>query len=251
MGPELRPHSPESYLTSCSPITYDEEANAPLFDTAVRGILSFSGGEPMPDQDEMLRHVEELLGYTIQTRRNLKVFVLIVGPGDNGKTRIVKLIQLILGTDAIAFDRLAGVDEDGNRFATSRLIGKQAIIDDDVDADYLLPDGMLKKIAEEKPLTAEAKFKDAISFIAQVVPWLLGNSWPKTRDLSRGMQTRAQVLYSCARGSLPICIQNAASNIVRSETSIQYWSRLLSGFVPCIDYSFVVPPQRSNPFTLR
>ena len=63
----------------------------------MRGILSFPGGEPMPDQDEMLRHFEELLGYTIQTRRNLKMFVLIVGPGDNGKTKVVQVADSDLG----------------------------------------------------------------------------------------------------------------------------------------------------------
>jgi putative DNA primase/helicase len=192
---ELRPHWPESYLTSCSTIKYDAEAKAPTFETAMRGMLSLPGGTPMPDQDDMLRHVEELLGYSIQTRRNLKAFVMIVGPGDNGKTRLAKLMEIILGNDAIAFDRLSGVNEDGNRFATMRLVGKLVLIDDDVDHEYLLPDGLLKKIAEEKPLTGEAKFKDSFSFTAQVVPWLLGNSWPRTRDLSRGMQTRANVLF--------------------------------------------------------
>ena len=192
---ELRPHSPESYLTSCSLIAYDPLAKAPTFDVGMRGILSFPGGTPMPDQDEMLRHVEELLGYTIQTRRNLKVFILIVGPGDNGKTTFIKILSKILGLDAIAFDRLGGVSEDGNRFATSRLVGKLVLIDDDIDAEYLLPDGLLKKIAEEKPLTAEIKFKESFTFTAQVVPILLGNSWPRLRDLSRGMQTRANVLY--------------------------------------------------------
>jgi P4 family phage/plasmid primase-like protien len=149
----------------------------------------------MPDQDEMLRHVEELFGYSIQTRRNLKVFVLIVGPGDNGKGTIIKLFVIILGNDAIAFDRLAGVDERGNRFATARLVGKQLLIDDDVDHEYLLPDGLIKKIAEEKPLTAENKFHDPFPFIAQIVLWLLGNSWPRSRDLTRGMQTRSNVLF--------------------------------------------------------
>ena len=194
-GPQLRPHRPESYLTSCSAITYDSSATAPTFDTALRGILSLPGGIPMPDQDDMLRHVEELLGYSIQTRRNLKAFVVIVGPGDNGKTKITKLMSEILGMDAIVHDRLSGVDEGGNRFATMRLVGRHVLVDDDVDHEYLLPDGLLKKIAEEKPLTGEAKFKDSFSFVAQVIPWLLGNSWPKSRDLSRGMQTRANVLF--------------------------------------------------------
>lgn len=194
-GPELRQHSPTSYLTSCSPVKYDQSATAPTFELAMRGILSLPGGVPMDDQDEMLRHMEELLGYAIQTRRNLKAFVLLVGPGDNGKTKITKLLDLILGKEAIAFDRLGGVDEKGNRFATSRLVGKLVLIDDDIDHNYKLPDGLLKKIAEEKPLTGEAKFKDSFSFVAQAVPFLLGNSWPRSTDLSRGMQTRANVIY--------------------------------------------------------
>jgi P4 family phage/plasmid primase-like protien len=194
-GSDLRPHRAESYLTSCSAIKYDPEAKAPTYETAMRGILSLPGGEPMPDQDDMLRHIDELLGYSIQTHRNLKAFVMLVGPGDNGKTTFTKLMTSILGQDAIAYDRIAGVNEDGNRFATMRLVGKLVLIDDDVDYEYLLPDGLLKKIAEEKPLTGEAKFKDSFSFTAQVVPWLLGNSWPRSRDLSRGMQTRANVIY--------------------------------------------------------
>lgn len=194
-GPDLRSHRPDSYLTSCSPIKYDPTATAPKYEVAMRGILSLPGGIPMPDQEEMFRHLEELLGYSIQTRRNFKIFVILHGPGDDGKSTLVKLLLIILGHDAVAFDRLAGVDEKGNRFATARLLGKQVLVDDDVDAEYLLPDGLLKKIAEEKPLTAENKFRDHFSFVAQVVPWLLANSWPRCRDLTRGMQTRAQVIH--------------------------------------------------------
>jgi len=193
-GPELRKHSPDSYLTSCSPIEYDPTAEAPTFELAVHGMLSYPGGQPFEDQDEMLRHIEELLGYAIQPSRKIKVFILIYGPGDNGKSQLVKLVAIILGNDAIAFDRLSGVDGSNNRFATAKLVGKLVVADDDVDHEYLLPDGLLKKIAEEKPLTAEEKFKKPFQFIAQVVVMLLANSLPKSRDLTRGMQTRAKVI---------------------------------------------------------
>lgn len=194
-GPELRDHKPESYLTSCCSIAYDSDAVAPTWELAVRGMLSHPGGMPFDDQDLMLRYIEELLGYVIQARRNLKVFVLFMGPGDNGKSQLIRVVANILGNDAIAFDRLAGVSDNSSRFATSRLVGKLAIVDDDMDHESLLPDGLLKKIAEEKPLTAEQKYKDAFTFVAQVVPILLANSWPKSRDLTHGMQTRAQVIH--------------------------------------------------------
>ncbi len=178
--PVLRLHRPDSFLTFCSNIDYQPDARAPTFDEALRGMLSLPGGIPMPDQDEMFRHVVELMGYIIQTGRFLKIFVLIVGPGDNGKTCLTKLLELILGTDAIVFNRLLGVDEGGSRFASARLIGKLVLIDDDAEHGFVLPDGLLKKIAEEKPMTAERKFQDEINFVSQVVPIILANSWPKT-----------------------------------------------------------------------
>lgn len=193
-GPRLRPHSPESYLTSCADFAYDETAKAPTYEEALRGMLSEPGGAPFVDQAEMYRHVNELLGYICQPRRWLKVFCLIVGPGDNGKTQLAKLLERVIGISAISFGRLSGVKEDGGPFSAAKLVGKLAHIDDDADRDYLLPDGFLKKISEEKPMTGERKFKDEFQFVAQVVVLILANSWPRTKDLSRGMRTRAQVL---------------------------------------------------------
>lgn len=193
-GPVLQPHRPESYLTSCSGITYDPDAEAPGFEQALRGMLCHPGGRPIDDQDEMVRHVEEMLGYVIQTGRFLKVFMLLTGPGDNGKTCLTKLLNHILGQEAITFDRLSGCDDKASRFATNRLVGKQVLIDDDADHEYLLPDGFLKKICENKPMTAEPKFGSPFTFNAGVVPIILANSFPRTKDLSRGMRTRAQVL---------------------------------------------------------
>src|SRR5262249_54929935 len=194
-GPVLRPHRPEDYLTYCSPLPYDPQATARTFESLLRGMLCHEDGAPFADQDEMYRHVLELLGYVCQGGRFLKVFYIFYGPGDNGKTQLIKLLVLILGKAAIAFDRLSGVDEEGSRFAGARLMGKLAVIDDDAPNDYQLPDGFLKKIAEEKPITAEEKFKAPVTFICQVVVIILTNSLPITSDTSRGMRTRAQVLH--------------------------------------------------------
>lgn len=192
--PDLRPHNHEDYLTSCSGLTYDPHATSPVFEQLLRSMLCDEDGVPIEDQDDMVRHVLELLGYVCQPARFLKTFYIFYGPGDNGKTQLAKLIQAIVGLGAIAFDRLSGVDEKGSQFATARLIGKQALIDDDATHDYQLPDGLLKKIAEDKPFTAEEKFKGPVTFICRVVVIILTNSLPITTDTSRGMRTRAQVV---------------------------------------------------------
>ncbi|MEO6308628.1 MAG: phage/plasmid primase, P4 family [Nitrospiraceae bacterium] len=194
-GPHLRSHNPEDYLTCCSELAYDPQATARTFESLLRSMLCHEDGKPFDDQDEMVRYVLELLGYVCQSARFLKVFYILYGPGNNGKTQLARLLQMILGLEAIAFDRLSGVNEEGSRFAAARLIGKLALIDDDATNDYQLPDGFLKKIAEEKPLTAEEKFKGPMTFICQVVPIILTNSLPITTDNSAGMRIRAQILH--------------------------------------------------------
>ena len=194
-GPVLRPHRPEDYLTYCSELEYDPQATAPTFDRLLRSMLCHEDGRPFDDQDEMVRHVVELLGYVCQAGRFLKVFYIIYGPGDNGKTQLIKVLSPIVGMDAIAFDRLSGVNEEDSQFAAAKLIGKLALVDDDATHDYQLPDGLLKKISEKKPLTAEEKYQKPVTFICQVVVIILTNSLPITSDTSRGMRTRAQVLH--------------------------------------------------------
>ena len=228
-GPVLRPHQSGDYLTSCSALNYDPQATAPMLEQLLRSMLCDEDGVPFEDQDDMYRHVLELLGYVCQSARFLKVFYILYGPGDNGKTQLAKLLTSIVGLEAIAFDRLSGVDEEGSRFAAARLIGKLAVIDDDATDNYQLPDGFLKKIAEEKPLTAEEKFKSPVTFICQVVPIILSNSLPITTDTSRGMRTRAQVLHLPRQFKRPDEVGPNDPNVQRPDLWRQVFERELPG----------------------
>lgn len=228
-GPVLHPHRPEDYLTSCSELTYDPHATAPTFERLLRSMLCDENGVPFKDQEEMYLHVLELLGYVCQPARFLKVFYIFYGPGDNGKTQLAKVLQSIVGLAAIAFDRLSGVDEEGSRFAAAKLMGKLAVIDDDATDAYQLPDGFLKKIAEEKPITAEEKFKGPMTFICRVVVIILTNSLPITTDNSRGMRTRAQVIHLPRQFKRPDEVGPDDPNVQRPDLWYQVFNHELAG----------------------
>lgn len=183
----LRPHDPKSHLRHCLDVEYDPDATCPRFDAALAAI--FSRARPSND---MVRHWWKLTGYFIQPRRDIALIVICEGRGANGKTKLLETIQRLLGDGLVSAMRIQALGQD--RFATSDLLGKLLLIDDDVQAGVRLPDGELKKVSEAKTITAERNYGPSFTFTVRTVPVLLCNNPPSVADLSHGMQRRLMVV---------------------------------------------------------
>src|SRR5690606_3911712 len=57
-----------------------------------------------------------------------------------------------------------------------------------------LPDGLLKKLSEQKLMTGERKHGGTFEFQSSVVPVFLCNNPPNVADLSGGLRRRANVI---------------------------------------------------------
>lgn len=183
----LHRHSPKSGLRHTLPVNYDENAKCPEYDRALSQIFS-NAKKPK----ELIRHWNELVGYLIQPTRHHPAIVAMLGAGGNGKTKLVATIMKLLGPDAVHGGRVEELAS--NRFAIGSLRGKLLFVDDDVDTDIRLPDGILKTLSEGKRVTGEAKYKNAFSFDVRAVPMLLCNNVPLLQDTSHGMLRRLHVL---------------------------------------------------------
>jgi putative DNA primase/helicase len=86
-----------------------------------------------------------------------------------------------------------GSYDGSNTHAEAGLLGKQLLVDDDFSKGSILPDGFIKKISEEKTLTANPKSKDEYSFVSRAVPAVCSNHWPITRDVSSAFVNRGKV----------------------------------------------------------
>lgn len=184
---EFRPHRAESYLTYTLGCDYDPDAQCPEFDKALLGIFGKSS-----DPKGMVRHMMEVIGFLIQPKRPFPAWFLLHGNGRNGKSAIMETVQKLVSTDAIHSGRIGEMET--NRFAIGELAGKLILLDDDVNTDTKLPAGFIKKISERKPLTGELKFKPCFTFVANCVPVLLSNDFPRTADISGGMRRRVFVI---------------------------------------------------------
>lgn len=183
---ERRKHSPDSLLTYCLPLAYDKSAKCDLFNDTLQGIFS-----PFDDCEDVIRHLWEVFGYTIQPRKSIPSWFLFQGYGANGKSLILDVLIALLGPAARSISSISDLTSSRSEFALSECIGALAIIDDDVKKDTLLNDDVLKKISEDKTIRARFLHKNFVDFRNCAVTLLAANGWPQTRDLSDGMMRRA------------------------------------------------------------
>jgi putative DNA primase/helicase len=140
----------------------------------------------------MVRHWNELAGYLIQSRRNIPLVIILLGRGDNGKTKLLETVTRLLGSELVYAQRVDDLEK--SRFTMGSLFGKYLLVDDDVRAAARLPDGILKTISEAKEVSGELKFGPSFNFVVRTVPVLLCNNVPSLADLSHGMQRRLTVI---------------------------------------------------------
>jgi putative DNA primase/helicase len=186
---EIKDHDPESYLASCLNTEYVKDAQCPTFDRTLREIFH-KNKKP----DNMIRHLAEFFGYTMQPFKNIPTWWMFQGDGSNGKTFCFNVFQKLLGSAVLPRPIEEFADSGRNNHATASLVGKLLIMDDDARVDCFLPESALKKLSEAKLFEANPKRMHAFTFMSCATPVMLINDWPRIRDLSWGLIRKAYIL---------------------------------------------------------
>ena len=187
----LKAHTYRSYQLRCLNVDYDPSAECPLFMRTMREIF-----ELYPDREDMIRHLGEIMGYVIQPYKPDANWWMFRGPGGDGKSTIIKILNGILGDALYSADEslLASGSGYGNNHATTDLVGKLAVVIQELKAGKALNDSGLKMLAENTKMTANPKNKDTFSFnyIGSLI--MCSNFFPVIKDTSEGTVRRANVI---------------------------------------------------------
>jgi P4 family phage/plasmid primase-like protien len=185
---EERIHRPETALRYVLPVRYEPDAGCPAFDKMLTEIFAKAA-----DPAEVIRHVDELLGYAIQGVRNLPVILFFWGGGANGKSTVLAILQALISREQIWAGSLGGLS--GDRFVLPNLADRLLFIEDDAKDGEALNDGLLKKISENKVIdTRRVRSSHGTSFCSMVMPIVAINGAPRLDDTSNGMRRRLQVI---------------------------------------------------------
>jgi len=200
----LRPHSSESGLTYVLEVDYDPEATSQLFFESIVQIFlppahQFNEASEKEQKhlrakgEEMAHYIIEILAYLLVPKRWLTNWFLFIGNGSNGKTILLKILQLLIPEESVVNERLELIAK--NDFGMARIRDKVLLIDDDLVTGTTLPDDFLKKTSESKRISANVKHNPRdVSFNNRCAVVVLTNNYPRLKDLSIGTIRRIRAI---------------------------------------------------------
>lgn len=148
---KLIPHNPDFFITYQIPVNYNTEKTCPA-------ILKFFS-EIVSGQDvDTLKHI---IGYCLYKGYPFKVFFILLGEHDTGKSTYCNLLAKFLGSEnvsAIPIQELQG------RFGSIGLIDKLANVVAELSTKAIKDDGLIKQLTGNDLIGAEYKYGAPFQF---------------------------------------------------------------------------------------
>lgn len=168
----LLPFSPEYVITNKIPWNYNPQAqNCRTVDQAL---------ELWSCSDSSIRNVlEELAGYCMFRRNELRKAFILIGDKGNGKSTFMDMLGTMIGQENFSALDLRDLSD---RFRMSLIVGKLANLGDDISSEPLKDTSIFKKIVTGDPLTAEQKNVNPFTFRSHAKLIFCANSFPKIDD---------------------------------------------------------------------
>ena len=128
-----------------------------------------------------------MIGYCLFRRNELGKCFILTGKGSNGKSTLLDVIKVLLGSNNISS---VSLEELNDRFKTFQLEGKLANIGDDISNRYIEDNSTFKKLVTGETVNVERKGKDPFDFNNYSKLIFSCNDMPRINDLSDGLKRR-------------------------------------------------------------
>jgi len=206
-------HSPDNYLTSkitvdYVPWKYPEQ------------IMRFID-EILDPKDKQL--ILEVIGYCLSPGYKFHKAFILVGDGANGKSVLLNLLTMFLGSENV--EHITLQDFDKNQYAAATLFGKKANIAADLSDKALFQTGMFKMLTGGDPVTVNVKHKDPIKFTNSAKMIFSANKVPAIKFDDTKAIWRRMVLIKFKQEFIG---KNADENLLTKLTTKEELSGLLN-----------------------
>ena len=158
----LKPHKREHFLTTQIPYAYDPDAKAPRFNKFLAEIF-----EGDPDAADKARLILEMIGYSLASHCRYEKFILLIGPGANGKSVLLDVLRVMVGPDNVA---AVQPSQFSNKFQRAHLHLKLLNLVTEIAEGSQVSDAELKAIVSGELTTVENKHQPPFDFRPYVIP---------------------------------------------------------------------------------
>jgi len=182
---ELRPHSPDDYITMITNVSYDVDATCPTFDSFMTRI--FNGDL------EMILYMQAFAGYCLTGDVSERMMAMWYGNGRNGKTTLAKLLQKMLGdyaTTASTSVVLRAPAQSDKTYDIARLKGKRFVTMSESDENHRMSEARMKNVTGNEEIVCRYLYKNPFVFHPNFKLVLLSNYQPEVSAYDQAVWDR-------------------------------------------------------------
>jgi putative DNA primase/helicase len=178
---ELEEHSPEYKFTRGLQWDYDPARANP---EPVKEFLD-DVTKREADRDTLLDH----LAHGLMPGHPYRAFLIMYGPGSNGKTRVGKLLRGFVGEENAASVELQDLTGDDS-FATGGLPGAFVNVGDDISVSEIRDTSILKSLTGDGTVRANEKYEKQYEFENEAAMFFSANEPPRIREQTDAISDR-------------------------------------------------------------
>ncbi|BBM65273.1 hypothetical protein VA249_19190 [Vibrio alfacsensis] len=143
--------------------------------------------------EEQIRQLRMLFGLSLfGLMPKHQTAVLLHGAGGSGKSLVLKVLENLLSSDAIATVSPMQMDKD---YKVATLAGKRFNLVPELDKDTPIPSAAFKAIVGGDTINAREPYGKSFNVTPSVTNWFNGNFFPKTTDHSLGFYRRWIIVH--------------------------------------------------------
>jgi putative DNA primase/helicase len=172
---KLRAHDSEDHITKLAPVVWLEEAEAPRW-------LAFLE-EIMDEDQERLRYLQKVIGYSLTGDTSEQALFVIHGSGANGKSTFIETLRRMLGDYARQADPSAFLirRSEGPRNDIARLAGARFVCATETAEGRKLDAPMVKQMTGGDTITARLLYREFFEFRPTFKVFISTNHRPRVR----------------------------------------------------------------------
>lgn len=180
---ELLPHSPDIYSTIQLNVSYDLNAKCSKW---IKALLEIFKGDEFK-----METLQEFFGLCLTKETKHNKALMCIGEGNNGKSVVLKTLEVLLGKDNFSNIPLERFD---NANYIANLFGKLANISIETNAKGAVYDSNFKAITSGDSIEAEKKFRQPFSFRPFSKLIFAMNNLPRVDDKTNAFFNRLLIL---------------------------------------------------------
>lgn len=179
----LEKFTPDIIVKNKIPFNYNYDAYNETLDSMLDRISC--------NDDQIRDLLEEMAGYCMYRRNELRKAFILIGDKANGKSTYLDCIAYMLGEyNTAALD----LKELGDRFRTAELFGKLVNIGDDIGDEFIPNPAVFKKLVSGDRITVERKGQDPFDFCNYSKLLFSANNIPRIKDKTGAVLDRLVIV---------------------------------------------------------